>query len=191
MHRILSTVLIRFIVLAFITGVVYPILVWGMGTVVWPWQAQGSLLVKQGVIQASYHIGQYFQDPRYFYGRPSATADKPYNALASGGSNWSQYNDDLLNVIRERKVALCQVDDCSRVEPPRELLEASASGLDPDIGIAAAQFQVQRIARVRGLDAEQVEKLIDNYKQKPFLSYYGTTRVNVVILNLELDRISR
>lgn len=191
MNKILSAVLTRFLVLVVVTGLAYPLLVWGVGTAVWPWQAQGSLLTKQGVIQASYHIGQQFQSPGYFYGRPSATADKPYNALASGGSNWSQYNNERIKAMLSRATMLCQMDDCSRGLPPHELLEASASGLDPDIGIAAALFQVPRIAGVRGIRAEQVAKIIYNHKQKPFLDYYGTERVNVVILNMELDRLSR
>lgn len=176
-----------FVMLSVLAGGVYPLLVTGIGAALFPAQAGGSLIVADGRIVGSSLIGQSFSDPRYFWGRPSATGTMPYNALASGGSNQGPLNPALIAAVEARIEALRAADPGNAAPVPVDLVTASASGLDPHISVAAAEFQVARIARLRGLPAEQVRELIKNHSSGRSLGIFGEPRVNVLQLNLALD----
>jgi K+-transporting ATPase ATPase C chain len=170
-----------------ITGVAYPLAATGLAQALWPEQAQGSLIRAGDAIQGSRWIGQAFTQPRYFWGRPSATADAPYNGLASGGSNLGPTNPALTASIRARLAALRAADPGQAAPVPVELVTASASGLDPEISPAAAAYQVARVARARGLSPETVQALVDRHTQRPTRLIGGEPVVNVLALNLALD----
>lgn len=191
MKTLIAKTLLQFVLLSVLTGIAYPVLVWGIGSIAFPWQTKGCLIENHGHHVASLLIGQSFQQAQYFYGRPSVTSGGPYNAMASGGSNLSQFSSEKKRIISERSVLLCKMDDCTKSPPPDELLQASASGLDPDISVKAAMFQAERVARVRNIPLNEVEDLIRKSAEVPFLDYFGTERVNVVLLNMKLDGISR
>ena len=178
-----------FLVMSAITGVAYPLLVTGIAAGAFPGQAAGSLITRDGRAIGSRLIGQSFSDPRYFWGRPSATTPQPYNALASNGSNLGPLNPALAESIRPRIAALRQADPDNSAPVPVDLVTASASGLDPDISLAAASFQAARVARVRGLKRDALEALIAAHSRGRLFGVIGEPRVNVLELNLALDEL--
>lgn len=171
-----------------ITGVIYPLVVTLIAQTVFPGQANGSLIVKEGQIVGSVLIGQPFDDPKYFWGRPSGTALYPYNAAASSGSNLGPTNPMLADAVKARADALKAADPENLQPIPVDLVTASASGLDPHISVAAALYQVPRVARVRGLKEEQVRTLVAQYTEARTFGILGEPRVNVLLLNQSLDR---
>lgn len=185
----IRTALILFGLLTILSGIVYPWVITAFAQLIFPHQANGSLVVQAGEIVASELIGQQFSKPENFWGRPSATAHQPYNASASGGSNLGATNPDLARQIEERIAVLRAADPDNTAPIPVDLVTASASGLDPDISLAAARYQARRIARARGLDEKTVLNLIDAHVTAPFLGFIGEARVNVLSLNQALDRL--
>jgi K+-transporting ATPase ATPase C chain len=172
-----------------LTGLVYPLVVTGIALLVFPAQANGSLIVRNGQTVGSALIGQQFTDPRYFWGRLSATAPVPYNAAASSGSNLGPANPALLDEVKAR-IALLKVADPANTQPiPVDLVTSSGSGLDPDISVAAALYQIPRVARLRGLSETAVRTLVNQFTQGRQLGFLGEPRVNVLELNLALDGI--
>jgi len=179
------------VVLTILTGLVYPLVVTGVAEVAFPHQAHGSLITHGGRAVGSHLIGQAFSDPRYFWSRPSATTPMPYNAGSSGGSNLGPTNPDLGKQVAERVATLRAADPGNTRPVPVDLVTASASGLDPDISPAAAEFQVPRVARVRGLAESAVRDLVSAHTSPRFLGVLGEPRVNVLKLNLALDERAR
>ncbi len=188
MTSILRPAIALFLVLTVITGIVYPLVVTGIAQVAFPDQAAGSLVLKDGKPIGSRLIGQSFSDPKHFWTRPSATSPQPYNGLASGGSNQGPLNPALTDAVKSRIEALRAADPDNHAPVPVDLVTASASGLDPDISLAAAYYQAPRIARTRGLQLEAVKSLIAAHAEGKFLGFLGEARVNVLELNLALDR---
>lgn len=184
---ILRPAITLLIAMTFITGIAYPLMVTGAAQVLFPSQAAGSLIVKDGKPVGSRLIGQPFSDPRYFWSRPSATLPQPYNGLDSGGSNLGPLNPALLSAVKARIAALKAADPAQHAPIPVDLVTASGSGLDPDISLAAAYYQADRIARARHLRLEQVRALIASHARHPWLGVLGEPRVNVLQLNLALD----
>ncbi|WP_395317891.1 potassium-transporting ATPase subunit KdpC [Variovorax sp. UC74_104] len=187
---IVRPALVLFVLLSALTGLIYPMAVTGVAKAAFPAQAAGSLIVIDGTTVGSKLIGQNFSDPKHFWGRPSATAPQPYNASASGGSNQGPLNPALTDAVKARVEALRAADPDNTAPVPVDLVTASASGLDPDISPAAAQYQAARVARVRGMPLSQVQSLIDRNTQKPLLGFLGESRVNVLALNIALDAAS-
>jgi potassium-transporting ATPase KdpC subunit len=187
MTNILRPALVLFVLLSAITGIVYPLAVTGAAHSVFPAQAAGSLIVRDGVTVGSTLIGQNFTDPKHFWGRPSATAPMPYNGGASGGANQGPLNPALVDAVKGRIEALRAADPGNTVAVPVDLVTASASGLDPDISPAAAHYQAARVARARGLPAAQVTGLINAHVRSPLWGFLGESRINVLALNLALD----
>ncbi len=185
----LRPALVALALLTVITGVIYPLTVTAIAQAAFPWQANGSLLGRNGQPVGSALIGQPFNDPRYFWGRLSATAPFPYNAGASSGSNLGPTNPALLDQVKARVAALKQADPNNAAPIPADLVTASGSGLDPDISPAAAEYQVRRVARARGLDEAQVRRLVAEATAGPTLGLLGESRVNVLELNVALDRL--
>ena len=175
--------------LAVLTGFIYPLAITGIASIVFPRQAQGSLIVVNGKVLGSELIGQPFDSPQYFWSRPSATQPFPYNAAASGGSNLGPSNPALFQAVQTRLEALLAADPGNTSAVPVDLVTASASGLDPDISVAAARYQAQRVASARHLPVEKVNQLIDAYTEGPQFGFLGEPRVNVLELNLVLDEI--
>jgi len=187
---IVRPALVLFVLLSALTGLIYPMAVTGVAKTAFPAQADGSLIVLDGTVVGSKLIGQNFSDPKHFWSRPSATAPQPYNASASGGSNQGPLNPALADAVKARVEALRAADPDNTAPVPVDLVTASASGLDPDISPAAAQYQAARVARVRGMPLSQVQSLIDRNTQKPLLGFLGESRVNVLALNIALDAAS-
>lgn len=183
----LRPAILLLLLLTVISGVVYPLLTTGLAQWLFPAQANGSLLEKQGVARGSALIGQNFTQPGYFWGRPSATGDRPYNPLASGGSNLAASNPALDKAVAERVAALRAANPQAPAAVPVELVTASASGLDPDISPDAARWQAPRIAASRQLPLAQVEALIDQQTHRPLMPFLGDPTVNVLQLNLALS----
>lgn len=193
MIRHLKTGFLLLLVLTVLTGGVYPLVVTGVAQLVFPRQANGSLIVSNGQAVGSELIGQAFDDPKYFWGRLSATGTFAYNAFnaenltASSGSNYGPLNPALLAAVNDRVDALRAADPGNTASVPVDLVTASGSGLDPHISVAAALYQLPRVARERGLSEDQVRQLIDRYTQGRQLGVLGEPRVNVLMLNLALD----
>jgi K+-transporting ATPase KdpC subunit len=173
-----------FVLLSVITGVIYPLIVTGIAQMVFPHQANGSLIEKDGVIVGSELIGQQFDDPKYFWGRLSAAG---YNAALSSGSNYGPMNPALLDSVQARIDALKTADPENTLPIPVDLVTASASGLDPHISVASALYQVSRVASARGLDEADIVALVDQYTEGRQFGFLGEPRVNVLLLNLALD----
>jgi K+-transporting ATPase ATPase C chain len=189
MGRQLKSAVIFLAILTIVTGVIYPLIVTGITQVAFHHQANGSLIEsKDGKYLGSELIGQPFDDPGYFWGRPSATTPFPYNATASSGSNYGPLNPALLDGIQKRIHALKAADPDNTQPVPVDLVTYSASGLDPHISIAAALYQVPRVARQRGISQAQILKLIDRFTQGRQLGILGEPRVNVLLLNQALDQ---
>ncbi|MFL6677847.1 MAG: potassium-transporting ATPase subunit KdpC [Burkholderiaceae bacterium] len=178
-----------FVALTVVTGVVYPLAVTGVARIVFPQQAAGSLVVEHGQTVGSSLIGQNFTDPKFFWGRPSATAPMAYNGQGSGGSNLGPLNPALADAIKGRVDALRAADPGNEAPVPVDLVTSSASGLDPEISVAAASYQVARVARLRHLSPDVVEGIVARHVRGRFLGLLGEPRVNVLDLNLELRRM--
>ncbi len=176
-----------FILLSIVTGLIYPLLVTGIGQALFPKQAAGSLIERDGKRVGSRLIGQNFTGPKYFWGRPSATAPQPYNAAASSGSNLGPLNPALKDTVEARVQALREADPGNTRPVPVDLATASASGLDPHISPAAAEYQVARVAQARGLAPETVRNLVAKQTEDRQWGIFGEPRVNVLELNLALD----
>jgi len=189
MNTLLRPALVLLLILTLNTGVVYPFVVTGLAAVLFPHQAGGSLLLRDGKPIGSSLIGQSFTEPKYFWSRPSATSPQPYNGLASGGSNLGPLNPALIDAVRARADALHTADRGNTAPVPVDLVTASASGLDPDISVAAANYQAARVARVRGLNVGVVQALIAEHARGRLFGWLGEPRVNVLQLNLALDEV--
>ncbi|OIR04752.1 potassium-transporting ATPase C chain [mine drainage metagenome] len=176
-----------FLLLTLLTGIVYPLLVTGISQLAMPAKANGSLIVKDGKPVGSSLIGQSFSDPKYFWSRPSATGPMPYNPTASGGSNLGPTNPALLDAVKARVQALRDADPGNVQPVPVDLVTASASGLDPHISPAAAEYQLARVARVRNLEPDALRKLVAEHTEGRQFGILGEPRVNVLELNLALD----
>lgn len=185
----LRPAILLFILLSLITGVLYPLLTTALGQWWFKDQANGSLIIQQGENRGSRLIGQNFTDARYFQGRPSATADSPYNPMASGGSNLAGSNPELDKAIAERVAVLRSANPQASREIPVELVTASASGLDYSLTPEAVAWQIPRVAAARHLSVEQVSQLVATHTQKPLVSFIGMPVVNIVELNLALDAL--
>jgi potassium-transporting ATPase KdpC subunit len=181
--------LMAILIFTLLTGVIYPLVVTGVAQLVFPRQANGSLVTNNGKVAGSALIGQQFDDPKYFWGRLSATGPYPYNAAASSGSNLGPTNPALLDEVKARIAALKVADPINTQPIPVDLVTSSGSGLDPNISIAAALYQVPRIARIRGLSEAAVISMVNKYTQGRTLGFLGEPRVNVLELNLGLDAI--
>ena len=186
--RLLRPALCLLVVMTGLLGIAYPLLVTGITRLAFPNQAAGSLVYQDGKPIGSSLIGQQFSDPKYFWGRPSATTPAPYNGLASSGSNLGPLNPALLEQVRLHVAALRADDPKSRALVPVDLVSASASGLDPDISPAGARYQIGRIAHVRGITPASLEKLVAAHEQKKLFGLLGEQRVNILELNLALDQ---
>ena len=173
--------------LSVVTGLAYPALVTAIAQVAFPFQANGSLMARDGTAVGSSLIGQPFDDPKYFWGRPSATAPIPYNAAASSGSNLGPTNPTLLEAVKGRVDALRAADPGNTASVPVDLVTASGSGLDPHISPAAALYQVPRVARARKLDPSALQALVAQHTEGRTFGILGEPRVNVLALNLALD----
>lgn len=187
----LAKALRMFLTMTVLTGVLYPVAVTGLAQLLFPRQAEGSLVVRDGEIVGSELIGQPFSDPRYFWPRPSATSGMPYNAWASGASNLAPTNRKLIEEVRRRADAWRAAHPDRPGPPPPDLVTASASGLDPHISPAAALYQAPRVAQARGLPEDVVRQLVLRHTERPLWGFLGEPRVNVLLLNLDLDRLGR
>lgn len=187
----LRPALVLFLLLSLITGLAYPLLVTGIAQTVFPRQADGSLIVVDGRPVGSALLGQAFADPKHFWSRPSATTPMPYNAANSGGSNLGPSNPALADAVEARIAALRAADPGHHQPIPVDLVTASASGLDPHVSRAAADYQVPRVARANGLSEAAVHALVAQHTQGPWLGFIGESRVAVLPLNLALDAAAR
>jgi len=179
------------VVLSLLTGLVYPLLMTAAAQWLFPRQANGSLVERDGRPVGSALVGQNFSSPRYFWSRPSVTTPMPYNAASSGGSNLGPTNPDLVKAVRERVAAFRAADPGNTAPIPVDLVTSSASGLDPDISPAAAEYQVARVAKARGLDPQIIRQLVARHTTGRAFGLLGEPRVNVVELNLDLDAVRR
>ncbi len=186
--RILRPALSLLLVMTALVGIAYPLVITGIARLAFPYQAQGSLLRRDGRLIGSALIGQNFSDPKYFWGRPSATTPQPYNGTGSTGSNLGPLNPALIDAVKANAKALHDADPGNLRPVPVDVVTASASGLDPEISPAAARYQAGRVARARGLPPATVEALIDAHVRGRLFGFVGEPRVNVLELNLELDK---
>jgi K+-transporting ATPase ATPase C chain len=191
MLKLTKQAFLLLLVFSVLTGIIYPLAITGIAQVVFPDQANGSLIVRDGKPVGSSLIGQPFSDPKYFWSRPSATSPIPYNAESSAGSNLGPANPDLAKIVADRVAALRKADPGNRLPVPIDLVTSSASGLDPEISPAAAEYQVHRVAEARGLDVNVVRQLVAKHTRGRTFGLLGEPRVNVVELNLALDSIQQ
>jgi K+-transporting ATPase ATPase C chain len=185
----LRPALVLFLLLTVLTGFIYPLVVTALAQLLFPQQASGSLVMRDGHAIGSRLIGQSFSDPKHFWGRPSATTPQPYNGAASTGSNIGPLNPALLAAVKSRVAALRVADPGNDAPVPVDLVTASGSGLDPEISVAAANYQAARVARARGVAPERVQALIAQHTAGRLLGVLGEPRVNVLELNLALDAL--
>lgn len=191
MSAYLKPAFLMLVVFTVLTGAIYPAAVTGLAQLLFPGRANGSLILSpEGKPLGSALIGQPFSDPKYFWGRPSATAPYPYNAGASSGSNQGPTNPALADAVKTRIQALREADPDNPAPIPIDLVTASASGLDPHISPAAAEYQVGRVARTRGMDARKLRELVGEYTESRQVGVLGEPRVNVLKLNLALDQLA-
>jgi potassium-transporting ATPase KdpC subunit len=176
------------LLLTALCGLFYPLAMTVCAKLLFPWQASGSLIVVDGKVKGSELIGQHFEDPHHFWGRPSATPSRPYNAENSSGSNLGPRNPARALAMRERRQALLASDPGNSAAVPLDLLTASASGLDPHISPEAAEYQAGRVARLRGLDPDKVRDLVRRHTTLRQFGLLGEPVVNVLLLNQDLDR---
>jgi K+-transporting ATPase ATPase C chain len=179
------------VVLSVLTGILYPYVVTGIAQLAFPRAANGSLISGDGKVLGSDLIGQPFDDPKYFWSRPSATSPQPYNAAASSGSNQGPRNPALADAVKDRIKALRDADPDNKARVPVDLLTASGSGLDPHISVAAAEYQMHRVAGARGMPEDRVRALVTESTLGRTFGILGEPRVNVLKLNLALDRSVR
>ena len=179
--------IVSLVLLSAVTGIAYPAVVTIIAQVVFPHQANGSLIVKDGKVVGSELIGQPFDDPKYFWGRPSATSPFGYNAASSSGSNQSPTNPDLIKAVQARVDALRAADPANTAPVPVDLVTASGSGLDPHISPAAALYQIQRVAKARGMDVAALRELVEQHIEGRTVGVLGEPRVNVLAVSLALD----
>jgi potassium-transporting ATPase KdpC subunit len=176
------------VAMVLLLGIIYPLIITGISRVAFSAQAGGSLIRKGETLVGSALIGQNFSDPKYFWGRPSATSPQPYNGLSSGGSNLGPLNPALIDKVKSNAKALHDADPSNSQPIPVELVTASASGLDPDISPAAAEYQAARVARLRNMPLAALQVLIAQHQRGPLLGVFGESQVNVLELNLALDQ---
>jgi K+-transporting ATPase ATPase C chain len=189
MLKILRPVIVSLFVFTIITGVIYPLAVTGIAQLIFPDQANGSLILKDSKPVGSSLIGQPFDDPKYFWGRLSATSPFPYNSAASSGSNLAETNPALVTNVQGRIDALRASDPLALATVPADLATASGSGLDPHISPAAAEYQIKRVAKARGLDETSVRAIVTQHTEGRQLGILGEPRVNVLKLNLAIDEL--
>ncbi len=190
MNALLRSTIVVFLALTVVTGLAYPLAIAGVAQLLFPFQANGSIMMVGGRAVGSHLIGQPFNDPKYLWGRPSSTAPYPYNAASSSGSNLGPTNPALTKDIADRVAALRAADPGNPATIPVDLVTASASGLDPDISPAAAAYQVARIARARGVDSSTVRGAVVRCTAPRQYGFLGEPRVNVLCVNLMLDGVS-
>lgn len=188
MKTTIRPALVLFAALTLICGVLYPLAMAGIGQLAFPGKVAGSLIIRDGTAIGSKLIGQTFTSVNYFWGRPSATGPMPANAAASGGSNLGPSNPGLIEAVKSRIEALNAADPGNVSAIPVDLATASASGLDPEISLAAAYYQAPRVARERRLTLETVHGLIAQHSESQYFGFLGEPRVNVLALNLALDQ---
>lgn len=189
--NLLRPTLVLLLLFTLLLGLAYPALMTGLGRLAFPWRAEGSLIVAGGRVVGSELVGQSFSEPGRFWGRPSATVPVPCNAVASSGSNLCPLNPALLEAVNTRASALRASDPGNKAPIPADLVTASGSGLDPQISPAAALWQIPRVARARGVSEEHLRRLVSGLTEGRWLGIFGEPRVNVLRLNLALDRLAR
>lgn len=189
MSKLIRPAWVMLVLMTVITRVLYPLVTTGLAQVLFPSQANGSLVTKDGKTVGSSLIGQSFTEPRYFWGRPSATTPMANNGASSTGSNQGPTSPALTDAVKQRIDALRAADPGNNAPVPVDLVTASGSGLDPEISPAAAQYQMMRVAKARGLDAARVQKLVTEATSGRRLGMLGESRVNVLQLNLALDAL--
>jgi K+-transporting ATPase ATPase C chain len=190
MSSLIRPAIVLFLIMTAITGIAYPLVVTGIAQLVFPDQAGGSLVMKGGNAVGSWLIGQNFSDPKYFWSRPSATSPQPYNGTGSTASNLGPLNPALMDGIKKNIDALHAADPSNTGPVPVDLVTASGSGLDPELSLAGARYQVARVAQVRGLSQPAVQRLVDSHARGKWLGLLGEPRVNVLELNLALDDLT-
>lgn len=190
MRSLIRPAVVLFVFFTVVTGLLYPLVITAITQVAFADAASGSILTRDGKPIGSRLIGQNFSDPKYFWGRPSATSPQPYGGTASSGSNLGPLNPALIDGVKGHIQALHDADPGNTQPIPVDLVTASASGLDPEESLAAALYQVPRVARVRGLDVQAVKGLIAAHAQGRFLGVFGEPRINVLELNVALDGLA-
>lgn len=188
---LLRPALVLFVMLSLLTGLLYPLLITGVAQAVFPHKAKGSLILRDGQAVGSELIGQAFSRPDHFWSRPSATGPMAHNGGASSGSNLGPSHPALAEAVQARIAALRAADPGNRAPVPVDLVTASASGLDPHISLAAARYQVVRVARARGFSVDQVDQLVTQHTEGAWIGFMGEARVNVLALNLALDSLGK
>jgi K+-transporting ATPase ATPase C chain len=187
MIRQIKIACLMLLLMTLLTGVLYPLAITGIAQIVFPDKANGGLIRLNGNVVGSDLIGQSFSDPKYFWSRPSATSPFPYNSASSSGSNYGPLNPELLEAVHNRVDQLHAADPSNPQPIPVDLVTASASGLDPHISIAAALYQILRVARARKISEQELRALVDQYTDQRSLGFLGEPGVNVLELNLALD----
>jgi K+-transporting ATPase ATPase C chain len=191
MFTMIRNAVMSLFIFTILTGIIYPLVVTGLAQAIFPHQANGSITTRVGKAVGSALIGQEFKDPKYFWGRPSATSPYPYNGALSSGSNLGPSNPELIRAVKERIKRLKAADPGNEAKIPVDLVTASGSGLDPHISPAAAEYQGARVARSRGIDESKVRALIAAYIEPRQLGIFGEPTVNVLRLNLALDDLGK
>lgn len=187
--RQIKTSLLLVFLFTLLTGLIYPLFITGLAKLCFTWQAEGSLIQQNGKIVGSLFIGQPFDSPNYFWGRPSATTPFPYNGESSSGSNLGPSNPDFLNTIKERAIQMQKLNNQNQ-HVPVDLVTSSGSGLDPEISPLAAYYQASRVAKKRGLSEDQINALIQSQINNRSFFILGEPRINVLQLNLALDALT-